>query len=970
MPTLPSRAARLGLSLLLTLAQLPLPGAVTHPQLWVGTVPALVYDGLGPELLPSAVVGTAMLYNMEEFDGQERATATDIPPAEIMTQGHPLAEAMASLPRVDASRSFSHIELDTLSEAQRRMLEEGQRLSHSIDQLRTQMTESSVASEEKLRMLQEFWHRYARLNDIQAQLGSQFNDHAASLRPVFAELLQQVGKSLDPLKNIAGFCSHQISKEMTKVIVGPAVTAALANMQALAGLAALVEVADVVGRIRSTCSDDSRTGACMKKAVQHLNRAESDQVSAQSALDRIVSDSLADRPLLNKDLNLFSVEQHDLAVQLANVRSNLDSAHSTVSRHVSMLGHRSTRWGIVSILLALIGNVASTAPGVLAPVQGLSVGAALSASALSLVGKILGGRRLDRLSVMQERHDAALAEHAALQAQFSQVHAPTAQAVHVKSSQPVYVHAGNVRQQLKQLAANVYDASASVAAGVRESGQTSAAITAFRELISGLSCLRAHTPGPAGEAEEETVRALLPLLDKLGAAQQGNATAQEAQDAVNEALQLVRSRIQHVDDIHHLDLPAAASLRRTSDVAPHAPGAAAAPLDSTTRRAATPGRSTGQMRRSGIRPPSVAPRTPAPRSVTPPSAADQGAVAQRLGSSSSRHGALRQRQSGIRPPSVAPSGAPRDYSLTPPPRFVPSVTPARSVTPAVDLGVRHRRSTAPSMTPSAVEGRFSSSSRWQTPSRQNSAHRMSSAGTRREGSIGPGGGRASSLGPPRLEDELLKLVIMRMQVTSDVAKKGKLQQLAQQLQDVTRAARQQLKASQRTAHVLKDCVDPSLADKILEAQHNVTAKTQSAMRVCLMATMEALEDEFDVKQQLQMAAGMGSLRLGNKSTQLTATLAEVRAGVEQALEEMAMRTDAHDTALAARQSSAPPLSAHMQEHAHGQGGSGDRRTSHSLSPQSIYLCFPPTPPSACYTDNIPPLFVLFCTCICKRDGLR
>jgi len=209
-----------------------------------------------------------------------------------------------------------------------------------------------------------------------------------------------------------------------------------------------------------------------------------------------------------------------------------------------------------------------------------------------------------------------------------------------------------------------------------------------------------------------------------------------------------------------------------------------------------------------------------------------------------------------------------------------------------------------------------------------------------------------------------------MQVTSDVAKKGKLQQLAQQLQDVTRAARQQLKASQRTAHVLKDCVDPSLADKILEAQHNVTAKTQSAMRVCLMATMEALEDEFDVKQQLQMAAGMGSLRLGNKSTQLTATLAEVRAGVEQALEEMAMRTDAHDTALAARQSSAPPLSAHMQEHAHGQGGSGDRRTSHSLSPQSIYLCFPPTPPSACYTDNIPPLFVLFCTCICKRDGLR
>jgi hypothetical protein len=48
-----------------------------------------------------------------------------------------------------------------------------------------------------------------------------------------------------------------------------------------------------------------------------------------------------------------------------------------------------------------------------------------------------------------------------------------------------------------------------------------------------------------------------------------------------------------------------------------------------------------------------------------------------------------------------------------------------------------------------------------------------------------------------------QLVIMRMQVTSDVSKKKKLQSLAYQLQDVTRAARQQLQASHRTEHVLK-----------------------------------------------------------------------------------------------------------------------------------------------------------------------
>jgi hypothetical protein len=156
------------------------------------------------------------------------------------------------------------------------------------------------------------------------------------------------------------------------------------------------------------------------------------------------------------------------------------------------------------------------------------------------------------------------------------------------------------------------------------------------------------------------------------------------------------------------------------------------------------------------------------------------------------------------------------------------------------------------------------------------------------------------VGPARLEDELLKLVVLRMQVTSDVDRKGKLQRLAQQLQDATRAARQQLKASQRTEHVLKDCVDPTLAERILEAQHNVTAKTQSAMRDCLRATMEALEEECDIKDQLHAAAGMGELRVGNGSS-LRATLAKVRAGVEEALEELAMRKDADHTALACRQ---------------------------------------------------------------------
>ena len=204
---------------------------------------------------------------------------------------------------------------------------------------------------------------------------------------------------------------------------------------------------------------------------------------------------------------------------------------------------------------------------------------------------------------------------------------------------------------------------------------------------------------------------------------------------------------------------------------------------------------------------------------------------------------------------------------------------------------RRPRSRGISRTPEAVSDVGATPANTSANNRRNTpGPRISSVGARRESSLGLGG-RGSSVGPRRLEDELVKLVLMRMQVTSDVDKKARLQQLAQQLQDATRAARQQLKASRRTEHVLRDCVDPALAGRILEAQHNVTAQTQDAMRACLEATMEALEEECDAKGQLQTAAGMGELRVGNSNGTLSAALAEIRAGVEGALEDLAMHKD-------------------------------------------------------------------------------
>ena len=850
------RAARGALVTMLVLAALPRHRALIDPHLWAGTVPVLALDRLGSDLLPAALVGSV---------DQAQVGAGELPPG-LGTEDAPAPPDSDSL-SIPRSFTLGPVNVDALTEAQRLLLEEGQRLSQSIEQMRAQLEgESSVTTEDAFKEMQR---AYERLNAIQSQFATQLTNQTNALQPLVADVLNQVGRSLAPLTSIAETCAgrlgDRLSKDLTRVVLGPAVTEALASLQALTGLAAMVEVADVVGRIKSTCSAESRTCATMKKALQHLNRAESDVVSAHSALDRIVSDALADRPLLNKDVNLFNVEQHDLAVQLANVRSNLDTAHTLVSRDVSMLGNRSARWGIISVLLAIAGNAATPAPGLLGPFQGLSVVSAVSASALSLLARILGGRRLDRLSEMQERHDTALAEHAALQAQFSQVEAPVAQPVHVKNAQPVYVHAGNVRQQLKQLAANVYDASASVAAGVQDGGQSSNAINAFRELISGLSCIRAQTPGPEGEAEEDTVRALLPLLDTLAAAQQGNATAEEAQHAVNTALELVRQRIESGDP----------------------PSAQTAQL--TNRRGATP--APGRTRRSGIRPPSVAP------GLTPAPAEEQGRRLRHVGSSlTSRRGASKTpRPSGIRPPSLAPSQTPLPMDKLGPERRRQSLTPGPN-------SLVRRQSNAPKLSrtpepdePSRISAAFGSQAYVHTSGSRRSVTpgtRISSLGSRRQSSVGPSGrassvcSRASSAGPPRLEDELLKLVMMRMQVTSDLGKKKKLQDLAYQLQDVTRAARQQLQTSRRTEHVLKDCVDPTLAHKILQAQHELTMKTQNAMRTCLKETMAALEEECDVNDQLQIAAGMGGLRVGNEDANqnISARLADVRAGVEKALE--------------------------------------------------------------------------------------
>jgi uncharacterized protein YukE len=95
--------------------------------------------------------------------------------------------------------------VDALTEAQRLLLEEGQRLSQSIEQMRAQLEgESSVTTEDAFKEMQR---AYERLNAIQSQFATQLTNQTNALQPLVADVLNQVGRSLAPLTSIAETCA-------------------------------------------------------------------------------------------------------------------------------------------------------------------------------------------------------------------------------------------------------------------------------------------------------------------------------------------------------------------------------------------------------------------------------------------------------------------------------------------------------------------------------------------------------------------------------------------------------------------------------------------------------------------------------------------------------------------------------------------------------------------------------------------
>ncbi|EKX39400.1 hypothetical protein GUITHDRAFT_114600 [Guillardia theta CCMP2712] len=750
----------------------PAAQALISPEFWDGTMPCLSVDGRQVELQPdftrqqrkqSSYImrsATKLLRDMQHSTCFRGCSHVD--------QAESKKEAAAalkdsSLIDVNAWR----VSWSSLTEEEKKFIEEGRKLSESIKHVRVRLANdpSLMASDEGAVLMEEFQKGVAVLEQLRLQV-------ANATAPFLSGIAGDLSKSLAPLQGFLMTCQDKLSHQFTRFMLGPAVSSALGNAQALCGLAALVDLIEITKKIRATCEEEREGRGSLRKALLHLHRAESDVLSAGSALDRIISDSLAERQVDRKDMKLFALEQHDLAVQLANVRSHLLVARSHAQREITSYDRKAKQWGLMSILLAVSSKLGVTAAGALAPLSELSVGAAMSVAALQLVMRLVRGRVKDQLDDLQQRHDEALSEHAGLHAQFSEVRIPPPpqEAQEKVKDEPIFLHAGNIRERIKL--------------GDLDHVDDEHVLSQLRSLVN-----EPNSGGEGADIEADELRQLKPLIEKL---------LKRREEAANQQARAT-------------SLPLAAAEDKPQDSAASV---------ASTERTSHPAEVLETRKQSGIRPPSV-------RLSTPPHPPDPRCPSPRA--------EIPIPRSQLRPPSLGLTREAREVSAGP-----------WRKEGAVRVKLEERASVEPPHPLRATKKVA------MTPDPQSVARRDSLSVGASEDDAGRG--------ERRLEDQLLQLLLMRMEITSDPHKKQTLKTLADQLREATRAARQQMKASMRTEMVLKDCVDPTLAQKILEAQEAAAQQTQATMRECLQATMLALEDECNARTAMEVAAGMRDAR--------------------------------------------------------------------------------------------------------------
>jgi hypothetical protein len=178
--------------------------------------------------------------------------------------------------------------------------------------------------------------------------------------PVVRELVGHFENAFAPLGKIIDEQKGNAVVKIFSIVAGPLFGAALRKVQLLSGALALAEVIHVTSKIKETSAKD--VGG-MRKASLHMQRADTGIVSAAAILDRIMNDIQARRPVDKADLQLFRSEQHDISVQLANVRSQIDKARGGAVSETRRRAGKAKRWVVAAGTLAAFSHVAGVLTG-------------------------------------------------------------------------------------------------------------------------------------------------------------------------------------------------------------------------------------------------------------------------------------------------------------------------------------------------------------------------------------------------------------------------------------------------------------------------------------------------------------------------------------------------------------------------------------------------------------------------------
>ena len=150
-----------------------------------------------------------------------------------------------------------------------------------------------------------------------------------------------------------------------------------------------------------------------------MHRAEGRLVSVGADLDRITSDSIAERPVQRCDLDRFGIGQRDTAVQLANVRHSLKALRGGDAEEDARIHNSNARrWFALGLACAGASRTLPVAPSPLGPIAAYT---AMFAAAFHAVLGGIQGHLAGTVDGVQRRHDAALAEHEGLQAQYEEL---------------------------------------------------------------------------------------------------------------------------------------------------------------------------------------------------------------------------------------------------------------------------------------------------------------------------------------------------------------------------------------------------------------------------------------------------------------------------------------------------------------------------------------------------------------------